>query len=130
MNYSWPGNVRELENEVKRAVILAEEDVIEKSNLSEHVRGVMSRNTLYRVPTEESTQFLRGTVEEIEIQKIKEVLEKSGGNKQKASKILGITRQGLIYKNMGYLVILNLKSNVKIVEKRILQLKSFAAGGS
>jgi len=49
-----------------------------------------------------NTGFLRGTVETVEIQKIKEALDKSGGNKQKASQMLGLTRQGLIYKMKRY----------------------------
>jgi two-component system response regulator AtoC len=49
-----------------------------------------------------STPSLKETVEEIEIQMIKQALEKSGGNKQKASEILGLTRQGLIKKIKRY----------------------------
>ena len=103
VKYDWPGNVRELENEIKRAAILVDSDVIEESDLSDNVRGVIvSRGTLQCAPAEESTRFLRGTVEEIEIRKIKEALEKCGGNKQRASEILGISRQGLINKMKRY----------------------------
>jgi transcriptional regulator with PAS, ATPase and Fis domain len=98
--YSWPGNVRELENEVKRAATLADSNVIEESDLSEHVRGTLEgRGVLQYAPTMEvTTPTLKGSVEETEIRIIKEALEKSRGNKQKAAKILGITRQGLIKK--------------------------------
>ena len=37
-SYPWPGNVRELENEVKRALVLSSEKVIEVEDLSESVR--------------------------------------------------------------------------------------------
>ncbi|MGH7800583.1 MAG: helix-turn-helix domain-containing protein, partial [Thermodesulfobacteriota bacterium] len=89
----------ELENEVKRAAILAEDNVINEKDLSENVREI--RDTACRAPTEGS-QLLKETVEEIEIRMIKEALQKSGGNKQKASEILGITRQGLIKKIKRY----------------------------
>jgi transcriptional regulator with PAS, ATPase and Fis domain len=103
LNYSWPGNVRELENEVKRAAILAEGNTIEKNDLSEHIRGVaLSREVLRYAPMGKSFLSLKERVEELEIYMIKEALEKSGGNKQKASEILGITRQGLIKKIKRY----------------------------
>ncbi len=113
VKYDWPGNVRELENEIKRAVILVDSDLIEASDLSEHVRGVMSGGTLQRTPAEEGTRFLRGTVEEIEIQKIKEALEKCGGNKQRASEILGISRQGLINKMKRYRLLSETKPEIR-----------------
>ncbi len=103
LNYSWPGNVRELENEVKRAAILAERNTIEKNDLSEHIRGVaLSREVSRYAPMGKSSLSLKERVEELEIYMIKEALEKSGGNKQKASEILGITRQGLIKKIKRY----------------------------
>jgi len=34
MSYAWPGNVRELENQLKQAVILAREDMLEESAFS------------------------------------------------------------------------------------------------
>lgn len=37
--YSWPGNLRELRNQIERAVIFAEGDLIEASDLSEIVKG-------------------------------------------------------------------------------------------
>ncbi|MBI2486351.1 MAG: sigma-54-dependent Fis family transcriptional regulator [Deltaproteobacteria bacterium] len=108
VNYSWPGNVRELENEVKRAAILADNDVIDESDLSENVRSVarknpvLGMNILQYAHTEEENQSLKEVVEEYEIRLIKEVLEKNRGNKQKTSKILGLTRQGLIKKLKKY----------------------------
>jgi Response regulator containing CheY-like receiver, AAA-type ATPase, and DNA-binding domains len=122
VNYGWPGNVRELGNEIKRAAVLANDDVIDESYLSENLRSgvqkgaVSGRGVLQNIPTGKENQSLKEAVEEaveeIEIRIIKETLEKSGGNKQKAAKILGLTRQGLIKK-------------IKKYEERILTFKSF-----
>jgi transcriptional regulator with PAS, ATPase and Fis domain len=103
-NYSWPGNVRELENEIKRAVILTESDAIEKTDLSEQIQREMQvmGSTLVRSYASGDSRSLKETVEEIEIEMIKGALEKTRGNKQKASEILGITRQGLIKKIKRY----------------------------
>ncbi len=103
-NYDWPGNVRELENEIKRAVILADSDVIKKTDLSEQVqRGMEAMGLKYvRSYPGGNTQSLKETVQEIEIKMIKDAMEKTRGNKQKASEILGITRQGLIKKIKRY----------------------------
>src|SRR5262249_48865474 len=38
-DYAWPGNVRELLNEVRRAALLADGDVIGRSDLSPRVLG-------------------------------------------------------------------------------------------
>jgi Nif-specific regulatory protein len=103
-NYRWPGNVRELENEIKRAVILTESAVIEKTDLSEQIRREMEvkGSADLRLYARADSQSLKETVEEIEIRMIRDALEKTRGNKQKASEILGITRQGLIKKIKRY----------------------------
>ncbi|HWP91310.1 MAG TPA: sigma 54-interacting transcriptional regulator [Thermodesulfobacteriota bacterium] len=103
VRYSWPGNVRELQNEVKRAAILAESEVIEESDLSENIRDeVRSRGTSPCAPKEVDVDFSSVTLEEMEIHMIKEALGRCGGNKQRASEILGLTRQGLIKKIKRY----------------------------
>ena len=99
-NYKWPGNVRELENEVKRGVILSEGNVIQKHDISEHIRDVDHIQELASNKTD--SEKLKKRVERLEIQMIKDALEKTGGNKQKASEILGLTRQGLIKKLKRY----------------------------
>jgi Nif-specific regulatory protein len=103
-NYSWPGNVRELENEIKRAVILTETNTIQKADLSEQIQLEMqvTRSTHVRSYARRDSRSLKETVEEIEIGMINDALEKSRGNKQKASEILGISRQGLIKKIKRY----------------------------
>jgi Nif-specific regulatory protein len=102
-NYSWPGNVRELENEVKRAAIMADGDVIEPSDISEHIRSSLDCMTAGTGNNEgEGTLSMKETVERIEISMIKDALEKTGGNKEKASSLLGITRQGLFKKMKRY----------------------------
>ncbi|MGB8328569.1 MAG: sigma-54 dependent transcriptional regulator, partial [Polyangiales bacterium] len=37
--YEWPGNIRELKNEMERAVVLSQEDVLRPESFSERVRG-------------------------------------------------------------------------------------------
>ena len=100
--YPWPGNVRELENEIKRAVILAPDNIIRKEDLSKHITnsGTYADHSL----TEEETETLsmKETVERIETKMIKDALTESGGNKQRASELLGITRQGLFKKMKRY----------------------------
>jgi TOMM system kinase/cyclase fusion protein len=121
VNYGWPGNVRELENEVRRAATLTDSDVIDESDLSENVRSVAQkspvsgRGVLQYPPTEKENQSLKDVVEEYEIRLIREALEENKGNKQKTSKILGLTRQGLIRK-------------LKKHEERILVSKSTEIG--
>jgi transcriptional regulator with PAS, ATPase and Fis domain len=100
-NYSWPGNVRELENEVKRASIMTEGDIIGITDISEHIRNPIDRVNGGNDITD-GPQSLKETVQRIEINMIKDALQKTDGNKEKASKLLGITRQGLFKKIKRY----------------------------
>lgn len=86
----WKGNVRELENALTRAVILAKGDVILEENLP--------------VDTGEKRIFPLELVslKEVEKKYIQHVLNKTQGNKTKASQILQITRPTLDKKIKEY----------------------------
>ncbi len=87
--YPWPGNVRELRNILERAVILSGSGLItpEHISLSESPGGA----------PEDVLQSLIGekTLPEVEKTMIEMALERAGGNKSKAAKLLGITRRTL-----------------------------------
>lgn len=89
--YSWPGNIRQLENEVRRALILAD-DLIEPTHLSNDITA-SSRGTS-RAPESESL-VLRERVDELERQLIGTALRRTRGNQSKASTLLGVSRFGL-----------------------------------
>jgi len=97
LEYNWPGNVRELENEVKRMVALSEGDKIQVDLLSPALRG----HAMHEIDDAE-TLSLKELVEKVEMQRIQEVLERTEGNKSKASEILGLSRLGLRKKMERY----------------------------
>ena len=83
--YDWPGNVRELENEVERAVALCSSDVIGVHDLSDELKGAGMN----------SPHIPLATVSDTEKTLIVQTLTESGGNKSKAARSLGISREGL-----------------------------------
>jgi transcriptional regulator with GAF, ATPase, and Fis domain len=89
MAYDWPGNVRELENEVNRVVAFSDEVVL-PDVLSESVRG--GRGAYPAAMTTEHAGSLSDLVARVETSEIQRALRTAGGNKTKASQILGISR--------------------------------------
>ncbi|MBI4387626.1 MAG: sigma-54-dependent Fis family transcriptional regulator [Candidatus Omnitrophica bacterium] len=101
--YRWPGNVRELENELERAFILSEGNVIEPNHFSPHLRETNQRTRLnkkFKAPANTSSlkDHKRIVVAEFEKDLIHRVLEQTEGNRTKAAKELCISRQELIRK--------------------------------
>lgn len=101
--YSFPGNVRELENVLERAVIFAEQPLIQKGDLE--LRGVVlhkpAEGEKKRYEAAESgTQpdFAPKTMREIEEEAIVRALHRWEGNRTRASEELGISRRTLINK--------------------------------
>jgi len=108
-NYSWPGNVRELENVIERAVVLTESDKIQYQDLPDHVREgtisafsseseivevlpqrISSRSTAHAKPVLSVARTVIAPENESEM--LKSVLEKCGGNKAQAARMMGIPR--------------------------------------
>jgi two-component system response regulator HupR/HoxA len=95
LGYDWPGNVRELENELERAVALVFPGTrISRYLLSEAVRS--HRSSLVCGSSPAGT--LRYETELVERKKILETLESCMWNKTHASRLLGLSRQGLLKK--------------------------------
>ncbi|MAJ60736.1 MAG: hypothetical protein CBC48_12450 [bacterium TMED88] len=96
LTHTWPGNVRELENEIQRALALAEPDeVISPRLLSQRLLGILEAVEEAGVGGE----TLRESVDRVEAWLIRRALDLNDGRKARTARRLGITREGL-YKKM------------------------------
>ncbi|WP_415901589.1 sigma-54-dependent transcriptional regulator [Neptuniibacter sp. QD29_5] len=94
--YCWPGNVRELQNEIRRMLVLAEEEWLSADLLSPRV--------LRAAPVEETAETevlacldgtLKERIETLEKRILRETLIRHRWNKSQASRELGLSRVGL-----------------------------------
>jgi DNA-binding NtrC family response regulator len=93
MAYDWPGNVRELSNVVERAIIVSNDrEEIFAHDLSEGMLNPVSR---LRESKEPQPMGRILTLEEMEAEYIRNVLQSVGGNKSRAARLLGISRKNL-----------------------------------
>jgi Nif-specific regulatory protein len=106
--YAWPGNVRELRNVIERAVILCEGGLIESAHLPLSVVGDGGdgrdvAGAAGAVPIAAASAAAASgpprtkptTLEAAERDMIVQALAKSGNNKSKAARLLGLTRAQL-----------------------------------
>ena len=82
----WPGNVRELKNLIERLVLLGTSETVEASDLP--------RPFAASVPAALAATDELQTLDDLERSYILRVVERVG-NKSKAARILGISRQTL-----------------------------------
>jgi len=91
MSYTWQGNIRELENVIERAVILCKGKAIEPADIPLYQERTGFPQGLSGKPLQE-------LLDQVERQIIINTLEQTGADKEKAAKILKISRASLYNK--------------------------------
>jgi transcriptional regulator with PAS, ATPase and Fis domain len=99
--YAWPGNVRELENLVERLAILCDHKCIYPSDLPAYVISQEGAPAKLNSPIGEipaaGVDFNK-LVDDFESHLINSALERTGGNKKAAAKLLNLNRTTLVEK--------------------------------
>jgi transcriptional regulator with PAS, ATPase and Fis domain len=94
-SYSWPGNVRELENTIERAINLAGDDILLRTEYFELADSKVEPNVIA------SAEVVR-PLDEVEQEMIRKAVSVYKGNIQKAAASLGISRNTLYRKMKEY----------------------------
>jgi DNA-binding NtrC family response regulator len=87
MQYAWPGNVRELEHTLERAVLMAQGEDVQVSDLGLNLQRPQGQNL------EELS------IEEVESILVRKALQRFHGNVSQAAEALGLSR-GALYRRM------------------------------
>jgi DNA-binding NtrC family response regulator len=94
--YAWPGNVRELEAAIERAAILRREGFITEEDLPEAVQpGAVGAP---RIALAEEGLDLTTVIHDLQTDLIRQALEATGWNKNRAAQLLGLKRTTLLEK--------------------------------
>ena len=109
-DYQWPGNVRELKNVIERAVVLTQDSIITQKDLPENIAGARIEDRKFSIP-------FGMPLREIETKIIIETLRRSSGDKEVASKLLGITPR-TIYRKINSLEEDARREEAMLAEKR------------
>jgi transcriptional regulator with PAS, ATPase and Fis domain len=97
-NYRWPGNIRELRNLCERLSILLSGRVIEPENLPfELTRGTSASEKLNFTLPDTGVQL-----DDLEANLIHQALARTNGNRSKSARLLGISRDTLLYRIQKY----------------------------
>jgi len=95
--HPWPGNVRELRNVCERLSILLAGRVIEEKNLPHEILNP---------PSDQKGGFIlpEGGIEleKVEVDLITQALARTNGNRSRAARLLGISRDTLLYRMQKY----------------------------
>jgi transcriptional regulator with GAF, ATPase, and Fis domain len=100
--YPWPGNVRELKNLCERMLILFSGKRIEPENLPQEIRQSqqpsITLNDAFRLPEQ-------GLImDDLEADLIKQALSRALGNRSRAARLLGLSRDTLLYRMKKYAI--------------------------
>jgi DNA-binding NtrC family response regulator len=99
MAYDWPGNIRQFENAVEHAVALSatSTDIMPES-LPEEIRERSGSNIMPTLSIPDEGINFTSVVSQVERELILRCLEKTGGNKRQAARLLNLSRTTFIDK--------------------------------
>ena len=89
----WPGNVRQLENFIERLVVLADGPEITSEDVAREAGGAA-----LGTPPAAAGETLEDCRREAEANAVQRALQRSGGNRSKAARLLGVSRRTLYNK--------------------------------
>jgi DNA-binding NtrC family response regulator len=96
IGYEWPGNIRQLRNTIRTMVVMSDREKLEVQDLPPEI------NRVRQLTAGDSKPSAELPLNEIEKQAIIDTLAKTGNNREKAAKLLGIGERTLYRKIKEY----------------------------
>lgn len=98
--YAWPGNVRELQNLIERLVILADDDLVQRNIVSEHLMAIPRPHphSPEDATIRSSPVVSPSSLKDLEQQEIVAALRRNGWVQARAAKELGLTQRQIGYR--------------------------------
>lgn len=97
--YEWPGNVRELENTLEHAAVMSDGPVIAPGDLPDRLmRAKDSSGDRLELTFPEDDLSVKRAQRQLERELILRALERTGGNRTHAARLLDLSHRALLYK--------------------------------
>ncbi len=96
--YEWPGNVRELENTIEHAAVMSETPWVQPESLPDRLGRRRSPEDGYVLRFAADDLSVKRAQRALERDFILRALEKTGGNRTHAAKLLDLSHRALLYK--------------------------------
>ncbi len=98
MNYDWPGNIRQLRNCIRTMVVMCDADMLDVQDIPPEI----AQRRQLPAGSRAAGDLAGVSLNELEKQAIIDTLSKTGDNREKAAKILGIGERTLYRKIKEY----------------------------
>jgi len=108
-SFDWPGNIRQLRNSIRTMVVMCDRDKIDMADIPPEIAQrpqlpplLLSQSPGWLTPESRGTGLSGLSLNDLEKKAIVDTLSKTGGNREKAAKILGIGERTLYRKIKEY----------------------------